>query len=305
MLNLKSGAVRTVLFLVFLLALLASTSGAIKALITYASDWDNHNASQALMIPLMTAVLIYIRRKAIFERVRYDVLPGALIMIAGAALLVFGRTANLNWQVSDQLSLSIFSILVILWGGFVAFYGTSAFKAGLFPLLFLVFCMPIPSPVMDRTIYVLQHGSADTAYVLLKLTGMPIYKDDVLFTLPGLVVEVAPECSGIRSGISLLILCLFTGNMVLRSWPRKLVLVLAAIPILIFKNALRIGTLSYLAVHVDHQILTSRLHREGGIPFFVVGLLLLYPVLQYLIKSEQPPSPPPSLPSRVSQEVSL
>ena len=130
------------------------------------------------------------------------------------------------------------------------------------------------------------------AYVLLKLTGMPIYKNDVFFTLPGLVVEVAPECSGIRSGISLLILCLLAGNVVLHSWPKKLALVLTAIPILMFKNALRIGTLSFLAVRIDHRILTSRLHREGGIPFFVVGLLLMYPILQYLIKSEhQPPRP--------------
>ena len=63
-------------------------------------------------------------------------------------------------------------------------------------------------------------------------------------------------------------------------------LVIASIPVLIFKNALRIATLSFLAVHVDHRILTSELHREGGIPFFVLGLLILYPVLAVLIKSE-------------------
>ena len=61
---------------------------------------------------------------------------------------------------------------------------------------------------------------------------------------------------------------------------------LVAIPVLLFKNALRIGTLSYLAVHVDRRILTSELHREGGIPFFVLGLILLYPVLAILMKSE-------------------
>ena len=68
-------------------------------------------------------------------------------------------------------------------------------------------------------------------------------------------------------------------------WKRS-VLVIVAIPVLIFKNALRIGTLAYLAVHVDQRILKSELHREGGIPFFVLGLMLLYPVLAILIKSE-------------------
>ena len=62
---------------------------------------------------------------------------------------------------------------------------------------------------------------------------------------------------------------------------------IVSVPVLLFKNALRISTLAYLAVHVDQRILTSELHREGGIPFFVLGLLLLYPVLAILIRSEK------------------
>ena len=61
----------------------------------------------------------------------------------------------------------------------------------------------------------------------------------------------------------------------------------AAIPILLFKNGLRIAVLSLLAVHYDKRILTSQLHREGGIPFFVLGLFLIYPVLKMLVKSER------------------
>lgn len=61
---------------------------------------------------------------------------------------------------------------------------------------------------------------------------------------------------------------------------------IAAIPILIFKNALRIAALSLLAIHVDKRIMTSEWHHEGGIPFFAMGLLLLYPVLLMLVKSE-------------------
>jgi hypothetical protein len=45
--------------------------------------------------------------------------------------------------------------------------------------------------------------------------------------------------------------------------------------------------LSLLAVHVDKGILESRLHREGGIPFFALGLVLIYPILTMLIKSER------------------
>jgi exosortase/archaeosortase family protein len=75
--------------------------------------------------------------------------------------------------------------------------------------------------------------------------------------------------------------------MVLVSWWRRAILLIVGIPIIIFKNAVRIATLSVLAVNIDPRILTSRLHREGGIPFFVVGLILIYPVLKLLMNSEK------------------
>jgi exosortase len=283
------------LFVLFSIALFAGMSNVLRDLVAYASGWSKHNASQVLIVPLITATLIFLSRKTIFRHVQYDIGWGALIMLVGGSLLAFAQTRNLNLEEGDELAFTLFPVLVIWWGGFVLFYGVRAFKESLFPLLFLLFCLPIPSALMNASISFLQHASADVAYVILKITGMPIYRDDVIFTLPGLTVEVAPECSGIRSAISLVILSLLTGNMALHSWQRKLVLVLAAIPVSIFKNALRISTLSFLAIHIDHRILTSRLHREGGIPFFVAALLLMYPILTYLIRSEKRPALPSSL----------
>ena len=297
------GLNRTIGFGLLVLALVASSWETVRTLVEYASDWDNTNASQVLVIPMITAFLFYWRRDTIFRRVQYDIVPGILVVVAGIAFMLYLGTTTWNLAAGDQLALSVLPVLIILWGGFLLFYGIPAFKEALFPLLFLAFCMPIPSPVMERTIHFLQHASAEVSYVLLKLTGTPIYKEDVTFFLPKLTVQVAPECSGIRSGISMLILCVLAGNVLLTTWPRRFALVLAAIPILIFKNALRIATLSFLAVHVDQRILTSRLHQEGGIPFFVVGLLLMYPVLRILTQSENRPSQPPT--SHVTPEVNV
>jgi exosortase len=288
----KSSLNRTSGFALLVLALMVGSWRPLEALVSYASDWDNTNASQVLVIPLITAFLLYWRRDTVFRRVQYDIVPGIGVMIAGVALMVYVRTKTWNLPEGDQLALSVLPVLIILWGGFLLFYGVHAFNAGLFPLLFLVFFLPIPSPLMDRTIYVLQHASAEVSYVLLKMTGTPIYKENVTFFLPDMAVVVAPQCSGIRSGISMLILCALGGNVLLDTWPRRVALVLAAIPILIFKNALRISTLSFLAVNVDQRILTSRLHQEGGIPFFVVGLLLMYPILRLLTQSEYRSSQP-------------
>jgi exosortase len=125
------------------------------------------------------------------------------------------------------------------------------------------------------------------AYVILKLTGTPIHRQGTIFILPDLIIGVEPECSGIRSGISLFISSLVAGYVFLQSFWRRTALLVVAIPVLIFKNALRIAVLTYLAIYIDKRILTSALHREGGIPFFVLGLVFLTPVLTLLVKSER------------------
>jgi len=278
---------RNIYFILFSVGLLAAMAGPLKALIHYALDTENTHASQIVLIPFICGTLIYLNQEKIFSSVRYAVLPALAPMIAGVVLFIAGKTVGLQFkEEGDQLAFMASSLVVLWVAGFLMFYGTTAFKAALFPLLFLVFCIPIPSFILERTIATLQLWSANMSYVLIKLSGTPVLRNGMIFKLPNLVIEVAPQCSGIRSGISILISSLLAGHLFLQTMWRRGLLVLIAVPVLIFKNALRIGTLSYLAVHVDKQILTSRLHQEGGIPFFVLGLILLYPVLALLIRSE-------------------
>jgi exosortase len=280
-------SVRNKFFLLFSVLLLITMSGTLRALFAYAIDTEHTHASQIVLIPFITAALIYLNRKNIFRTLHYSVVPAVPVLILGVGLLIAGKTVGAGLKEGDYLALMTSSIVVLWLGLFLLFFGTTAFRTAIFPLLFMGFFIPIPSPILNTTITILQRGSAEAAYVLLKLTGTPVLKESAyVMRLPDLVIQVAPECSGIRSGISLLISSLLAGHLFLRSMWRRGLLVLVAIPVLIFKNALRIGTLAYLAVHVDQRILTSELHREGGIPFFVLGLLLLYPVLAILIKSE-------------------
>ncbi len=277
---------RDAFFVIFSLFLVLSSVDSIRALMRFALDVDNTPASQIILVPFISATLFYLDRKKFFQSVRYSALAGTLVVVLGAALLIVGRVWGTHLMEGDRLAVMTASIVLMWIGGFLFFYGFAAFKVALFPLLFLVFCIPIPSLLLDRTIDFLRRGSTDTAFVLLKLSGTPIYRQGFIFTLPDLVIEVAPECSGIRSGISLLILSLLAGHLFFRSLWRWGVLIIATIPVLIFKNALRIGVLSYLAVHVDKRILASRLHQEGGIPFFALGLLMIYPIFMTLMKSE-------------------
>lgn len=278
---------RDLFFGLVTVALLLLLSGTLRELFNYASDLENKNASQVFLIPFVSGALIFLNRARIFKRVEYGAVPGALVIAGGIALWVASQRWGSQLAEGDRLALETGALIVSWIGCFLVFYGSHAFREALFPLLFLVFSMPIPSVILDPLTALLRRGSADISYLLLKMTGTPVFREGFIYTLPRLRIEIADECSGIRSFISMLILSIVAGNMLLESWWRRIVLVLVAIPIMLFKNALRIATLSLLSIHVDPGIIESRLHREGGIPFFIVALLLIYPVLVMLIRSER------------------
>jgi exosortase len=185
------------------------------------------------------------------------------------------------------LQLAILGFVVLLWSGFAWIFGSYAFSATLFPLLFLLLMIPPPAFLLDRFTVWLQWGSAYVTNWLFHATGTHAVRNGLFFTLPSFMIEISKECSGIRSTIALLITSLAAGYLLLEtSWARVLLL-LAALPVLVLKNGIRIATLTLLAVHVDPGFLSGSLHEEGGIVFFALGLLVLLPFLWGLQRIER------------------
>jgi exosortase len=133
----------------------------------------------------------------------------------------------------------------------------------------------------------LQKGSAEMSYGLFKLAGVPVFRDGFTFSLPGVTIEVAQECSGIRSSVSLLITSILAGYLMLRSGWSKFALGLLTIPIVILKNAVRIVAISWLGVYVDRSFFYGNLHRYGGLPFSILALGAFYLVIHVFQKSER------------------
>lgn len=275
---------RNAFFGVFCLALLTWCFGLARQLITF--SLNTQYGSHIILIPLISVTLIYLDRTRIFQDAGYSFVTGAVVMCLGVAVSIIGGTAHAGLNENDFLSLMSISNVTLWLGGFLLFYGASTFRAALFPLLFLYFMVPIPSVFLNSFILFLQKGSTEVVNLLFKLTGTPFHREEFVFALPGLSIRVAEQCSGIRSSIALLITGLLAGYLFLKTGYNRIILALVVFPISIFKNAVRITTLSLLAIHVDQRILTSSLHREGGIPFFVLALAFLLPVLGLLRKIE-------------------
>ncbi len=146
--------------------------------------------------------------------------------------------------------------------------------------------------LLSRVVYFLQKGSAEISAFLFGLTPLPVLREGFVFHLPRFSIEVARECSGIRSSIALLVLAILVGHFFLRTWWRQALFVLAGFVVMIVKNGIRIVTLTVLASYVDPGFLYGNLHREGGVVFFLIGLLLMVPVFWLLQTEEHEPNLP-------------
>ena len=238
------------------------------------------------LIPLISLCILIFSRNRIFSETRWG-WAGSALLALGLGMLLSG-----NWitglKQHDYLSMVMSGAVLWFIGSFVLAYGGKSFKEAMFPLLFLVFVIPIPTFILDPFVDLLLIGSAYSTELIYNLTGVPVHRDGFTFALPGITIEVARECSGIRSSIALIITSVCAGYLFLNKGWARVVLVLSFFPITVFKNALRIVTLSLLASYVDTRFITgSWLHKSGGIPFFAVGLALMAPVLWALMKAEK------------------
>ncbi len=243
--------------------------------------------SHILLIPVVSAFLLLRDRRAIFSNVETGWRAGLGLLVAGALFAWFGQRYSVSLSENDQLRITAFSVVVIWVGGFILCYGLRVFRAALFPVLFLFFIVPIPDVLLNRAIVWLQSGSAEVSYALFQLVGVPVFRTGFIFALPGVTIEIAKECSGIRSSLALLITSLLAGHLLLRFIWTKAVFILVTIPLLIVKNGVRIVTLSLLSIYLDPSFLTGRLHRDGGILFFLLALVILMPLLWLLQQHER------------------
>jgi len=247
---------------------------------------QDDTSSHILLIPIISAWLLYSERP-VHEILRASVRwPAAAFIVASALAALFSWNCT-SCTARDHLSAYVLSLILLMTGGFVLIFGSARAKASSFALSFLLLAVPIPEVPLDKLIYCLQVGSAHVAAVFFDLSGAPVLRDGLVFHLPNLSIEVAQECSGIRSSLALLILALLVAHFSFRSFWKKLLFIAAGLLMMLIKNGIRITTLTLLASYVDPGFLYGRLHREGGVVFFLISLALLLPLYWALRKGEE------------------
>jgi exosortase C (VPDSG-CTERM-specific) len=245
--------------------------------------------SYILLVPFVVAYLLYIRRDQLPKKYVAD-LPLAIVSLA-AGLGVFGFSAWLDFvgrapTNNDHLALLTLSFLCCLVAGCFFFLGRDWMRAAAFPLAYLIFMVPMPDAMADALESASKYASAEVANVLFHLSGTPVLRAGRVFQLPNITIEVAQECSGIRSSWVLLMTSILAANLFLKTSWRRIVIVALIIPLGILRNGFRILVIGLLCVNVGPQMIHSPIHTRGGPVFFVLSLIPFLLLLWWLRKSE-------------------
>jgi exosortase len=251
----------------------------------------NDAYTHILLILPLSAALIYLDTKYLDSKALRIASQPSPRMGAALLALAFLTGGYSRWgmaAVPDDVRLSLGILALVIWwiASVLLCFGTRTFSSFLFPLCFLFLMVPIPEFAVKRIVEFLQQYSALAGRILFRAVGVPVTQDGIMLSIPGLDIEVARECSSIRSSLMLFVTTMVLAHLFLRSWGRKILLIAAAIPLAAAKNGLRIFVIAELGTRVDPSFLDGNLHHHGGIVFLGIAWVVVIGLIWILRRSE-------------------
>lgn len=242
--------------------------------------WTDPNFSHGFFVPLFSAYVVWQERDRLARIAPQPSWAGLGVVLASLGVLVVGR-------LGAELFLDRTSLLLLLAGVVILFFGWNLFRAALFPWAFLLMMIPIPTIVFNQITFPLQLLASKVAATVLPVFGVPILREGNVINLPSMALEVAEACSGIRSLMSLVTLATIYGYLMeKRLWVRW-VLALASVPIAVAANSIRIIGTGLLVQYWDAEKAQGYFHASWGWIIFVISLIMLY-ALHALIRVLSP-----------------
>jgi exosortase len=257
--------------------------------------WTDENYSHGLLIPLIIGYILWADRERLGrEQSRPSLLWGGLIVVF-AMLCLWVGTAGAELYVQRM------SLVLMLAGVVIYFWGWRLLRLLLVPLGLLVLAIPIPAIIFNKIAFPLQLFASRCAVWTMRLFDIPVLRQgNVIELMPKGAretkkLEVVEACSGIRSLMTLVTLAVvfayFTrprdndgdgGNLLQRvksyGFWRSVILVVSAVPIAILTNALRVSGTGVLAHYYGTQVADGFFHSFSGWVVYIVAFLLLFAV---------------------------
>jgi len=260
---------------VFLLTLWLYSSVLDKLAVQWSRD---ANFSHGFLVPAFSVFVLWRDRARLRNLTSKPCSGGLWIMLGAVCVLVVGILGS-------ELFLSRVSFVLMLAGVIVVFWGWDHLRAVRFPVLFLLLMIPLPAIVFNQLTFPLQILASKLAATALPLLGVPVLREGNIITLPAMSLEVADACSGIRSLLSLITLAVICGYSIRERRGLWALLILAAIPVAVFANALRIIGAGLLVQYWNANKAEGFFHAFSGWFVFLISLGMLIWLRQILFSA--------------------
>lgn len=238
-----------------------------EPILTLGRDWwSDPDAGHGLLLAPLALWLAW-KRGLVADPKPATVL--GLILLGGSILLRY-----LSGLAAELLTMRMSLVGAVL-GLILYVYGIRQIMRWWLPLTLIVLSVPLPDVVVGTLALPLQFKASEWGAALLELRHVPVRLAGNVIYLPGRSLFVTEACSGLRSLTSLIALGVLIGGLWLKSpWNRGL-LVLAAIPVAMVLNAIRIFLTGFLVYFVNPELAEGVMHLTEGWALFVVAFVIL------------------------------
>lgn len=256
--------------------------------------WTDENYSHGLLIPFIIGYIIWTQREKLAR-----VSENSSLLWGGAAIL-FALFALWAGVAGAELYTQRLSLLLLLGGITVYFWGFRLLQLLLVPFGLLFLAFPIPAIIFNKIAFPLQLFASRCAVWSMSVLGIPVLRQGNIIELKPLnsfdtkKLEVVEACSGIRSLMTLVTLAVVFAYFThtpdkndpssgsrfgwLRSywfW-RSVIIVVSAVPIAILTNAFRVSGTGVLAHYYGTAIADGFFHSFSGWAIYIVAFILLF-----------------------------
>ena len=253
--------------------------------------WEDENYSHGLLMPFVVGYILWAGRE------RFARAAGRPRAAWGAAAVVAALMALWVGTAGAELFTQRASLVLLLAGVCVYFWGWAMLRALLVPLALLALAVPIPTILFNKIAFPLQLFASQCAVYVMRLLNITVLREGnviELYPLGSLTtkrLEVVEACSGIRSLMTLVTLAVVfayfpspaddddgRGGKRLaryRVW-RAALIVVAAVPIAIVTNAARVSGTGVLARYYGTQVADGFFHEFSGWVIYIAAFLLLF-----------------------------
>jgi exosortase B len=244
--------------------------------------WATDEQGHGPIILVVSLWLLYQRRHLLANLVAKPVTVfGSAVGLMGLLLYVVGRSQGI---IMFEIGSQIFVIAALL----LIFKGYAALRIALFPLLFLIFMVPLPGALVAALTTPLKSLVSSAASFILYSVGYPVGRTGVVMTVGPYQLLVADACAGLNSMFTLEALGLLYMNIMgYTSVTRNIALAVLVVPISFCANVIRVIILVLVTYHFGDEAGQGFVHGFAGMVLFLVALTLMFAVdtaLAYLFK---------------------